>query len=338
MMLPESVFADKIVLITGGTGSFGKEFARRLLLEDACHKVIIFSRDEWKQWEIQQSDPIFRRDKIRFFLGDVRDTSRLKLAFDQVDYIVHTAVLKQIYATEYNPSETIKTNINGSMNVIDIAIEQGVKKVIYLSSDKAVNATSLYGTTKACAEKLFITANGYTGAKRDPRLSIVRFGSILDGCSGVLTLWKNLLSQGAKELPLTDVRMSRFWITLTQAVDFVIRALTEMAGGEIFVPKLPSIKVADIGAVVAPHTPLSITGIRPGEKLQEILISNDEAQHTVDCTDYYIVVPQFMAQDQAQIKKFLAGRGRNFVPEKFSYGSEATEAGVRQHIEWLKSL
>lgn len=327
-MSDKATFKNKVVLITGGTGSFGKAFARKLLEDDICEKVIIFSRDEWKQWEIQQSDPIFKSSKIRFFLGDIRDTARLRLAFDQVHYIIHAAALKQVPAAEYNPSEFVKTNILGAMHIIDIAIEQGVEKVIALSTDKAVNPINLYGATKLCSDKLFTAGNVYVGARKEPRFSVVRYGNVLGSRGSVVPYWQKLIAEGAKTLPITDLRMTRFWITLNQAVAFVMQGITEMQGGEIFIPKIPSMKIADLGHAIAPEMPYTVTGIRPGEKLHELLISYEEARHTVESTDCYIIVPEYIAYEPVLLKRFLAGRVGAPLPEGFVYSSD-------QNKEWI---
>jgi len=323
-----SPFKGKTVLITGGTGSFGRTFAKKLLSEDLCEKVIIFSRDEWKQWQIQQSEPIFSSAKVRFFLGDIRDRERLERAFDGVNYIVHAAALKQVPAAEYNPSEFIKTNIMGAMNIINAAINSRVEKIIALSTDKAVNPINLYGATKLCSDKLFIAGNVY--AKHEPKFSVVRYGNVLGSRGSVLPYWQKLIDEGAKELPITDTRMTRFWITLDQAVDFVIQSFPLMNGGEIFVPKIPSMKITDLGKAIAPNLPYKTTGIRPGEKLHELLISQEEARHTVECEHSYIIVPEFLAQTKELLKEFLADKEVKQLPFDFCYSSE-------QNQEWLSA-
>jgi UDP-N-acetylglucosamine 4,6-dehydratase len=323
-----SIFANKVILITGGTGSFGKAFAKKLLHDDACDKVIIFSRDEWKQWDIQQSDPIFRSKKIRFFLGDVRDRERLKLAFDQVDYIIHAAALKQVPAAEYNPSEFIKTNVHGAMNIIGSAIEQGVKKVLALSTDKAVNPINLYGATKLCSDKLFTAGNVYVGTRLEPRFSVVRYGNVLGSRGSVVPYWQKLINDGAKELPITDMQMTRFWITLDQAVEFVMESLKDMNGGEIFVPKIPSMRIADLGHAISTEVSFKVTGIRPGEKLHELLISSEESRHAVECQNYYIILPEHVAYNEELRTKFLSGKTCSRLPDKFIYSSD-------QNSEWI---
>src|SRR4051812_43027031 len=239
-MIASFPLQDKSILVTGGTGSFGKCFIRKVLTEHCPRKVIVLSRDELKQWEMRQSDPVFDHDKIRYFLGDVRDKDRLMRAFNDVDLVVHAAALKQVPAAEYNPTEFIKTNIHGAMNVIDAAIDRGVEKVIALSTDKAANPINLYGATKLCSDKLFVAANAYVGAKGYPKFSVVRYGNVLGSRGSIVPRWRQLVADGAKTLPVTDPRMTRFWITLDQAAEFVCDNFGRMLGGEIFVPKIPS--------------------------------------------------------------------------------------------------
>ncbi|MBA2727137.1 MAG: UDP-N-acetylglucosamine 4,6-dehydratase (inverting) [Parachlamydiaceae bacterium] len=326
--MPKSLFQDKVVLITGGTGSFGQAFAKRLLNEDQCQKVIIFSRDELKQWELLQSDPIFNSSKSRFFLGDVRDSDRLRRAFHEVNFIVHAAALKQVPAAEYNPTECIKTNIMGAMNIVDVAIDLGIEKVIALSTDKAVNPVNLYGATKLCSDKLFCAGNIYVGARRKPQFSVVRYGNVLGSRGSLLPLWQKLLIQGVTSLPVTDIRMTRFWITLDQAVDLVISCFKDMQGGEIFVPKIPSMKVVDLAEAIAPGMPLEITGIRPGEKLHELMISVEDSRHTLEFDNYYAILPESAPWDASYMTKFLAGRRERHLPDNFAYASDT-------NTEWL---
>ncbi len=335
-MNDSNLFKNKTVLITGGTGSFGRSFARRLLKENECTKVIIFSRDEWKQWEMKQSDPIFNHPKIRYFLGDVRDPTRLIRAFNEVDYVVHAAALKQVPAAEYNPSEFVKTNVLGAMNIIDAAINCQVKKVIALSTDKAVNPVNLYGATKLCSDKLFISGNAYVGAKGFPRFSVVRYGNVSGSRGSILPFWAQLLSQGATSLPITDSRMTRFWITLEQTVDFVIKGFNEMRGGEIFVPKIPSIKIEDLAEAMAPDLPKTYCGIRDGEKLHELMISTDDARHTIEFLDHYVIIPEAYLHDLHLLAKFLNGREGQFTSDNFSYTSNTNAQWL--DIEALKQL
>lgn len=292
-----SPFIDQTILITGGTGSFGRALTKHILQENACRKIIIFSRDEWKQWEMRRSDPIFDHPKIRYFLGDVRDAHRLQRAFHEVDLIVHAAALKQVPAAEYNPSEFIKTNINGAMNVINAAIDCGVKKVIALSTDKAVNPVNLYGATKLCSDKLFVAGNSYVGARGFPKFAVVRYGNVAGSRGSIIPFWQKLIDQGVKSLPITDERMTRFWITLEQTVQFVRYCFMQIEGGEIFVPKIPSIKIMDLAEAMAPDLTKEICGIRPGEKLNELMISTDDSRHTVELKDHYIILPE-LANDE----------------------------------------
>ncbi|HRY20812.1 MAG TPA: UDP-N-acetylglucosamine 4,6-dehydratase (inverting), partial [Flexilinea sp.] len=279
-------WTDKVVLITGGTGSFGKKFIQVMLKEYHPEKIIIYSRDELKQYEMQNSginDP-----RLRYFIGDVRDLDRMKRAFQGVDIVVHAAALKQVPACEYNPFEAVKTNILGTENVIDAALDMGVKKVLAISTDKAVNPVNLYGVTKLAAEKLVIQSNSYAGG-RETRLSCVRYGNVVGSRGSVVPVF--LKQRASGRLTVTDERMTRFWISLEQGVHFVIRCIEQMHGGEVFVPKIPSMKVKDLAAAVAPEAEITYTGIRPGEKLHEVLISEDEARNTVEFDDMFIVQP-----------------------------------------------
>ena len=288
---PDEIFRDKTVLITGGTGSFGKAMALRLLEKNLCAKVIIFSRDEWKQWHMQKSHPLFNHPKIRYFLGDVRDKERLLRAFHEVHYVIHAAALKQVPAAEYNPSEFVKTNVQGAMNIIDAAIDTRVEKVIALSTDKAVNPVNLYGATKLCSDKLFIAGNSYVGKSGTPSFSVVRYGNVLGSRGSLLPHWQELLEQGAKTLPITDTRMTRFWITLKQAVEFVCDSASRALGGEIFIPKAASVRIVYLAKAFAPRIPHSICGIRPGEKIHEVLLSQDDSRQAFEYDTGYVVTP-----------------------------------------------
>lgn len=321
-----SLFRDKTVLITGGTGSFGHAFAKRLLTDSECRKVIIFSRDEWKQWEMQNSDPIYNHPKIRYFLGDVRDVTRLTRAFREVNVIIHAAALKQVPAAEYNPSEFIQTNVQGAMNVINAAIDCGVEHVIALSTDKAVNPVNLYGATKLCADKLFVAGNVYVGQRGFPRFSVVRYGNVAGSRGSIIPFWQKLLDEKIKALPLTDRHMTRFWITLEEAVDLVADCFLQMQGGEIFVPKIPSIRLTDLAEAMAPGHPIDICGIRPGEKMHELMISADDARHTIEHDQYYIILPEVM-RDGMQHGKLKTLKGSP-VPNDFIYASNT-------NTQWL---
>ncbi len=289
------MFNDKIILITGGTGSFGKKFTEYLVNNYKPRKVIIFSRDEFKQFEMSKYFPESNYP-VRYFLGDVRDRGRLCRAFEGVDYVIHAAAIKQVPAAEYNPFEAIKTNVLGAQNIIEVAIDKGVKKVIALSTDKAVSPINLYGATKLAMEKLFVAGNAYVGAK-DTTFSVVRYGNVVGSRGSVIPLYINLLNKGGKKFPVTDERMTRFWITLSQAVDLVCRAARDSVGGEVFVPKIPSTKITDIVKALCPDAGCEFIGIRPGEKLHESLISEDEGRNTVDMGDVYVILPQFSFHD-----------------------------------------
>lgn len=329
-MAHSSPFTDQVILITGGTGSFGRALAKYLLQENACRKVIIFSRDEWKQWEMRRSDSIFDHPKIRYFLGDVRDGPRLLRAFNEVDYIVHAAALKQVPAAEYNPSEFIKTNINGAMNVIDAAIDCGVKKVIALSTDKAVNPVNLYGATKLCSDKLFVAGNAYVGARGYPKFAVARYGNVAGSRGSIIPFWQKLIDQGIKALPITDERMTRFWITIEQSVKFVCDCFQLMKGGEIFVPKIPSVNIINLAEAMAPDLPKEFCGIRPGEKLNELMISADDARHTVEFDDYYVILPELARDEPIYGHHSLAGHVQGkVVPADFVYASHT-------NTDWLR--
>lgn len=332
----KTLFKNKAILITGGTGSFGRAFAKRLLQEDSCKKVIIFSRDEWKQWDMRQSEPIFQHPKIRYFLGDVRDSTRLLRAFNEVNLIVHAAALKQVPAAEYNPSEFVKTNVLGTMNVIDAAISCQVEKVIGLSTDKAVNPINLYGATKLCGDKLLIAGNSYVGARGIPRFSVARYGNVSGSRGSILPFWAKMVADGAKSLPITDERMTRFWITLDQAIDFVVKSFTEMRGGEIFVPKIPSIHIKDLAEAVAPGLPHTYCGIRDGEKLHELMISTEDSRHTIEFEDHYVIIPEALTHDSNSLSRFLDGREGKFTEEGFSYTSNNNPNWLS--VEELKKL
>ncbi|HHL39961.1 MAG TPA: UDP-N-acetylglucosamine 4,6-dehydratase (inverting) [Deltaproteobacteria bacterium] len=301
--------SGRTVLITGGTGSLGRKLTRILLDEHDVEKLIIFSRDELKQFEMRQH---FRSPRLRFFIGDVRDRERLYRAFDGVDMVIHAAALKQVPAAEYNPFEAIKTNVLGAQNVIDAAVDTGVQRVIALSTDKAANPINLYGATKLCSDKLFIAGNSYAG-KKPTRFSVVRYGNVVGSRGSVIPLFLRLRPTGV--LPITDRAMTRFWITLEEGARFVLACLGRMKGGEIFVPKIPSASVVDIARAVAPECSHDVVGIRPGEKLHEVLISRDDGRNTLEYDDYYIIQPQFAWWGERG-----DGGGRP-VPDGFGYAS-----------------
>ncbi|MFZ3577517.1 UDP-N-acetylglucosamine 4,6-dehydratase (inverting) [Virgibacillus sp. DJP39] len=279
-------FDNKTLLVTGGTGSFGKKFIRKVLKTN-IRKVIVFSRDELKQYEMEKE---FDDSRMRFFIGDVRDKDRLYRAFDGVDYVVHAAALKHVGACEYNPFEAVKTNINGAQNIVEAAIDRGVKKVIALSTDKAANPINLYGATKLASDKLFVAANSYAGDK-DTSFAVVRYGNVVGSRGSVVPFFEKIKETGT--IPITDERMTRFWITLEQAVEFVIDNFERMHGGEIFIPKIPSMQVTDLAEAIAPKCKMEFIGIRPGEKLHEAMITEDDARRTLDMGNYYVIQPEF---------------------------------------------
>lgn len=278
---------NKTILITGGTGSFGKQFVKTILARYQPKKVIIYSRDELKQYEMAQ---IFNAPQMRYFIGDVRDQPRLRQAMDGVDHVIHAAALKHVPVAEYNPMECIKTNIYGAENVIQAAIAAEVEQVIALSTDKAANPINLYGATKLASDKLFVAANNIVGARRT-RFAVVRYGNVVGSRGSVIPFFQKLLAQGATELPITDERMTRFWITLQNGVDFVIRNFERMHGGEIFIPRIPSATILDLAKAIAPDLPLKIIGIRPGEKLHETMCPGDDSHLTLEFHDHFVIKP-----------------------------------------------
>lgn len=288
------ILDDKTILITGGTGSFGKCFTRYALEHYNPKKIIIYSRDEFKQFNMENDFRKYDPDhKLRFFIGDVRDRDRMERAFENVDYVIHAAALKQVPACEYNPDEAIKTNIHGAQNVIDAALKTGVKKVVALSTDKAVNPVNLYGGTKLVSDKLFIAANAYVGAK-DTCFSIVRYGNVAGSRGSVIPFFESLIEQGKTELPVTDFRMTRFWISLEQGVELVIKALEEAKGGETFISKIPSFKITDLAEAMLPGCTKKEVGIRPGEKLHEVMVTTEDSFTTYEYDKHYIIYPQMV--------------------------------------------
>jgi len=303
---------NKTILITGGTGSFGKKATEIILKRYKPKKLIIFSRDELKQFDMAQQ--FKESEEIRYFIGDVRDKERLHRAFHGVDIVLHAAALKQVPAAEYNPFEAVKTNIIGAENVINVAIDQGVKKVIALSTDKAANPINLYGSTKLCSDKLFIAGNSYVG--RDHSVfSVVRYGNVVGSRGSVIPFFLKQKEKGV--LPITDSQMTRFWITLEQGVDFVLNCLEQMVGGELFVPKIPSMNIMDLAKAIAPECKTEIVGVRPGEKLHEVMVTRDDARRTLEYKDHYVVQPDF----QFWRSRFKCNGG-NPLPEDFEYNSE----------------
>jgi len=310
------IFDGKAVLVTGGTGSFGKRFVKTALEHTKARRIIVFSRDELKQYEMQQ---LFGDEaRLRYFIGDVRDYQRLYRAFHGVDFVIHAAALKQVPAAEYNPFEAVKTNINGAQNVIEAAIEQGVQRVVALSTDKACSPINLYGATKLVSDKLFVAGNAYAGGT-ETRFSVVRYGNVVGSRGSVVPLFTRLAASGV--LPITDERMTRFWITLEQGVQFVMDCLERMHGGELFVPKIPSMRVVDLARAVAPDARLEIVGIRPGEKLHEEMISAPDSRRTLDLGRYYVIQPEMDWWPEQNMNG-------NQVPDGFSYASDTNS-------EWL---
>lgn len=312
---------NKVILITGGTGSFGKKFVKTILERYQPKKVIIYSRDELKQYEMQQT---FNQECMRYFIGDVRDFERLKVAMEGVDYVVHAAALKQVPAAEYNPMECIKTNINGAENVVKAALYQKVEKVIALSTDKAANPVNLYGATKLASDKLFVAGNNITG-DRPTRFSVVRYGNVVGSRGSVVPYFKRLIANGAKSLPITHKDMTRFWITLEQGVEFVLDNFKRMHGGEIFVPKIPSMKIVDLAKAMAPDLPLKFIGIRPGEKMHETMCPADDSHLTVEFDTYFVIKPTIDFQFEVNFSKNGVGEIGKPVPIGFQYSSNVND-------------
>ncbi|MCR4942736.1 MAG: UDP-N-acetylglucosamine 4,6-dehydratase (inverting) [Campylobacter sp.] len=312
------MFNGKSILITGGTGSFGKKYTEILLKKFKPKRIIIYSRDELKQYEMAQK---FKDSCMRYFIGDVRDVDRLKTALNGVDYVIHAAALKHVPIAEYNPMECIKTNINGAQNVIDAAFYNGVSKVIALSTDKACNPINLYGATKLASDKLFIAANNIAGSRKT-RFSVVRYGNVVGSRGSVVPLFKKLIANGAKELPITNAQMTRFWITLEQGVNFVLKNFERMQGGEIFVPKIPSMTMLDLAHALAPELDTKIIGIRPGEKIHEVMISKDDAHHSYEFSDHYVISPSIRFNQVKDYSKNSIGETGVLVDENFEYSSD----------------
>lgn len=306
----KSLLEGKSILVTGGTGSFGKKFVRYVIDHFNPRRVIVFSRDELKQFEMEKE---YCDERLRFFIGDVRDRDRLYRAFAGVDLVVHAAALKQVPACEYNPFEAVKTNVLGAQNIIEAAIDCRVMRVVALSTDKAANPVNLYGATKLCSDKLFIAGNSYAGS-RETRFSVVRYGNVVGSRGSVIPLFKKQRETGV--ITITDPRMTRFWITLDQGVRFVLHCLANMHGGEIFIPKIPSMNVTDLAEAIAPGCRQEFIGIRPGEKLHEVMIPEDDARNTIELDNYYVIQPQFPWWSR---KNFTGGRP---VPDDFRYSSD----------------
>jgi UDP-N-acetylglucosamine 4,6-dehydratase len=316
---------NKSILITGGTGSFGKEMLKTLLKKFKAKKIVVFSRDELKQSELEQKYPSSKYKNIRYFIGDVRDYERLKSAFNGIDIVIHAAALKQVTTAEYNPIECIKTNINGAENVIKAAFECNVKKVIALSTDKAVNPINLYGATKLVSEKLFISANNIYGDKLT-RFSVVRYGNVIGSRGSVVDVFKKLINQNVQYFPITDKRMTRFWMTLSQSVELVLNSIKLRQGGETYIPKIPSIKITDLAKAMNSSKKIKIIGIRPGEKINELLCSSSAAHLTLEFDDHYVVMPSTSKNiSYNSYKKNKVGKIGKPVISEFEYTSEKNE-------------
>jgi UDP-N-acetylglucosamine 4,6-dehydratase len=321
---PLADLAGRSVLVTGGTGSFGRAFVRHALDAGSPRRVIVFSRDEMKQHQMERDfagHP--NAAAMRYFIGDVRDEGRLELAMRGVDHVVHAAALKIVPTAEYNPFECVLTNIHGAENVVKAALRTGVKRVIALSTDKAANPINLYGATKLASDKIFVAANNLAG-DQDTRFSVVRYGNVIGSRGSVVPLFRELVARGAKAIPITDPRMTRFWITLDQGVSFVLSSLALMSGGEIFVPKIPSMRIVDLATHMAPGLPHETVGIRPGEKLHEVMITEDDSRATLELDDRYAICPPSRSWDDAHLRR----HGARPVAEGFRYSSEA-------NTEWL---
>ena len=314
---PMADLNGKAVLITGGTGSFGKAFVREVIKRWRPARLIIFSRDELKQYEMEQEFPTATYPFMRWFIGDVRDAERLRMAMRRVDYVIHAAALKHVPIAEYNPFECIKTNVIGAENVVNAAIANGVKKVVALSTDKAANPINLYGASKLASDKIFVAAEAMAGGS-EPRFCVVRYGNVVGSRGSVAPFFQKLVSEGAKSLPITDPRMTRFWITLDQGVNFVLSSLEMMKGSEIFVPKIPSMSTVELARAIAPDLPHHVIGIRPGEKLHEIMVPEDDARSTVELADRFVILP---SPATPKAKAYLKA-GATTLPEGFSYSSD----------------
>ena len=323
------MFNDKSILITGGTGSFGKQFVQTLLERYQPKRLVIYSRDELKQFEMEQD---YHQDCLRYFIGDVRDRDRLIQAMNGVDYVIHAAALKQVPAAEYNPMECIKTNIYGAENVIHAALANNVEKVIALSTDKAANPINLYGATKLVSDKLFVAANNLTGGLKT-RFGAVRYGNVVGSRGSVVPFFKKRIDEGCDHLPITDTRMTRFWITLQQGVDFVLKNFARMHGGEIFVPKIPSVKVVDLARAMAPNLPHKIIGIRPGEKLHEIMCPTDDSHLTLEFADHYVIKPTIQFSGYVDFSVNKVGEIGQLVEQGFEYHS-----GKNPHFFTIKEI
>ncbi|HFC04696.1 MAG TPA: UDP-N-acetylglucosamine 4,6-dehydratase (inverting) [Rhizobiales bacterium] len=323
------MFDNKAILVTGGTGSFGKKFIEMVLRDYKPSRVVVFSRDELKQFEMQQ---VFNQDCIRYFIGDVRDRERMVQAMNGIDFVVHAAALKQVPAAEYNPMECIKTNVYGAENVIYAALQAGVQKVVALSTDKAANPINLYGATKLTSDKLFVSANNIAG-RQSTRFAVVRYGNVIGSRGSVVPFFQKLLDEGATKLPITDERMTRFWITLEEGVKFVMKSFARMYGGEIFIPQIPSSRITDLAEAMAPGMPHEIVGIRPGEKLHEIMCPADDAHLTLRFEDHFVIKPAITFIEHPDYATNALGETGKAVSDGFEYNS-----GLNPHFLTIKEI
>ncbi len=333
------MFNNKVILITGGTGSFGNEFLKILLKNYKPKKIIIYSRDEFKQFMMQENFSVKKYPSLRYFLGDVRDLERLKMAMNGCDFVIHAAALKQVPTAEYNPMEFVKTNINGAENVIHAAISQKVDKIIALSTDKAANPINLYGATKLASDKIFIAANNIVGNQKT-KFSVVRYGNVFASRGSVVPYFKKLLSEKKNFLPITDKRMTRFFITLDEGVNFVIQSFKSMIGGEIFIPKIPSIKIIDLAKAMAPNVKIKEIGIRPGEKIHELMCPNESAVNTIEFKNHFVIYPNStMFDDKRKIKLINSNGLGKKVDSSFEYSSDKNRKflSIKEIKKLLKS-
>ena len=314
------MFTDKTILITGGTGSFGKEYVRNILKNYKPKKVIVYSRDEMKQFDMENEFKDY--SNLRFFIGDVRDYERLLMAMKNVDFVVHAAALKIVPTAEYNPMECIRTNVNGAENLVKAAINNNVKKVIALSTDKAANPINLYGASKLASDKIFIAGNTLAGFDHPTKFSVVRYGNVINSRGSVVPFFKKLISENKKYIPITDIRMTRFWISLDEGIDFVIKSFERMIGGEIFIPKLPSIKITDLAFAIAPNLDHKIIGIRPGEKIHEVMCPADDSHLTLEFKNHFVITPSIEIEYvKNSYQTDSLGEKGVFVPIDFEYSS-----------------
>lgn len=330
------MFDGKNVLITGGTGSFGKKYTKILLKKYKPNKIIIYSRDELKQFEMAQE---FNDPCMRYFIGDVRDAPRLKKAMEDVDFVIHAAALKHVPIAEYNPMECIKTNINGAQNVIDACLDNRVKKIIALSTDKAANPVNLYGATKLASDKLFVAANNLVG-NREIEFSVVRYGNVIGSRGSVVPFFQKLINDGVTSLPITDEKMTRFLITLEQGVEFVLKNFERMQGGEIFIPKIPSMKIVDLAHALAPTLPREVIGIRPGEKLHEIMCPSDDSHLTLEFEDHFVIQPTISFARKRDFSVNRLGEKGKRVAQGFEYNSGNNKQWLKENelLEFIKDI